>query len=66
MFKNLTAGATLSELTFPYAVRDSIVIIGGDTTNPSRTWQLYFECHDVVRVTHSATMIGQRFWLKRE
>lgn len=62
----IKAGTTITTLTYPYAVRDSTVIIGGDATNPPREWHLLFECHEVVQVTQSATMLSQRFWLKRE
>ena len=62
----ITAGATLSELSYPYAIRDSTILIGGDATNPPRTWNVYFECADVVRVTQAHAIMGPRFWLKRE
>jgi len=62
----IKAGTTITTLTYPYAVRDNIVIIGGDATNAPREWHLLFECHEVVQVTQSATMLSQRFWLKRE
>ena len=62
----IKAGATLSELSFPYAIRDSMIIIGGDATNAPREWHLLFECEDVVQVTQKTSSLGQRFWLKRE
>lgn len=60
------AGGTLTTLTYPYAIRDSVVIIGGDATNAPREWTLHWECEDVVQVTQSAQVLSQRFWLKRE
>jgi len=60
------AGATLTSLTYPYAIRRDSVFIGGDATNIPRTWLLEFECEEVVMVTQSAAALGQRFWLKRE
>lgn len=62
----IKAGATLSELTYPYAIRDSTIIIGGDANNAPREWSVNFECHEVVQITQSQTQIGQRFWLTRE
>lgn len=60
------AGVTLSILSYPYAIRDSTVIIGGDATNAPRGWRLNFECSDVVQVIQYSPQFGQRFWLKRE
>lgn len=59
-------GAQITKLTYPYAIRDSLVYIGGDTTNAPREWQVHFECDDVIRVTQTGAMINHRFWLKRE
>ena len=61
----IKAGATLSEISFPYAIRDSTIIIGGDATNAPREWNVLFECEDVVQITQSSNQLGQKFWLKR-
>lgn len=62
----LKTGSPIIKLSFPYAVRDSAIIIGGDATNPPREWRLLFECEDVVQVVQQGPALGQRFWLKRE
>jgi hypothetical protein len=61
-----TAGVVITELSYPYAVRDSIVIIGGDLNNAPREWVVFFQCNEVVEITAQNGMIAQRFWLKRE
>jgi hypothetical protein len=60
------ANTVITTLTYPYALRDSTIIIGGDATNFPREWDVLFECEDVVQVTQSNTQLSQRFWLKRE
>jgi len=60
------AGGTLTTLKYPYAIRENKVIIGGDVTNQPREWTVLFECYEVVQITQEATMLHQRFWLKRE
>jgi hypothetical protein len=62
----IKAGDTLSELSYPYAVRDSTIIIGGDINNAPREWHVLFECEDVVQVTQYSGILGKRFWLRRE
>lgn len=58
-------GVTLASLTYPYAIRDSTIIIGGDATNNPREWTIYFECNDVVQITQTSDQLSPRFWLKR-
>lgn len=60
------AGAVLADLTYPYATRKDSVFIGGDATNPPRTWVLNFECEEIVEVRQVGVAIGARFWLRRE
>jgi hypothetical protein len=59
-------GSVLTTLTFPYATRQDTVFIGGDTNNQTRIWILYFECHEIVQVRDASSLLGQKFWLKRE
>lgn len=58
-------GAQLTTLTYPYAIRNDTIIIGGDVTNIARKWVVYFECQDVVKVTQVGFLFGQQFWLSR-
>jgi hypothetical protein len=60
------AGTTITSITFPYAIRDSIILIGGDTNNPAREWAYSFECNDVIRITEQGQVLNRRFWLMRE
>lgn len=62
----IIAGTTITSLTFPYAIRDTVIIIGGDINNPAREWAYSFECNDVLRITEQDHVINRRFWLKRE
>lgn len=62
----VVAGTTITTLTYPYALRDSLIVIGGDTNNPPREWAYSFECHDVLRITERNQVLNRRFWLKRE
>jgi hypothetical protein len=62
----IKAGATITALTYPYAIRQDTVFIGGDATNAPRVWLLHFECHEITEVVQSAPAFSQRFWLRRE
>jgi hypothetical protein len=63
---HIKAGATLTALTYPYAIRNDSIFIGGDLTNAPRVWLVDFECDEVVEISQEAAVMGQRFWLKRE
>jgi len=62
----IKAGATITALTYPYAIREDSIFIGGDLTNAPRVWLVDFECDEVVQISQEAAVLGQRFWLKRE
>lgn len=60
-------GVVITTLTYPYAVRQDTVWIGGDANNLPRVWLLAFECPDIVRVNNISpgAVLSPQFWLKR-
>ena len=60
-------GVMITSITYPYAVRQDTVWIGGTVTDMPRTWLLEFECADIVRVTNISpgATLSTQFWLKR-
>lgn len=67
LIQSLPAFSTvITSYTFPYAIRHDTVFIGGDATNPPRTWIVTFHCDSVAQVQELGITISTVKYLKKQ